>query len=120
MKRILIVEDNDAIREELQDILEMEGFFVFSAENGQIGIDIAKKELPSLIITDILMPYKNGFELFEEINGNQKTKGIPVIFLTANASKDALVKGLRMGAKDYIVKPVSSDDLVQAINNKLK
>ena len=119
MKNILVIEDKSAIREEVCDILRMEGFDVFEAENGKVGLEIAKKEIPNLIISDILMPELNGFELYEELCKDELTKNIPIIFLSAKANKEAIIKGLRMGAEDYIIKPVSPDVLLCAVNNKI-
>jgi len=119
MKNILVVEDTEAIREELCDILRMEGFSVIEADNGIAALDIAKKEKLNLIISDVLMPGLDGFELYKELEKNNLTKEIPFIFLSAKANKDAIVKGLRMGAKDYIIKPVSPDELLFAVNDKI-
>lgn len=119
MKNILVVEDTEAIREELCDILRMEGFSVFEAENGLDALDIAKKEIPNLIISDVLMPGLDGFQLYKELEKNSETKEIPFIFLSAKANKEAIIKGLRMGAQDYIIKPVSPDELLYAVNDKI-
>ena len=118
-KNILVIDDTAAIREEVCDILRMEGFGVFEAENGKIGLQIAKKELPNLILSDILMPELDGYELFDELAKDPSTKHIPIVFLSAKANKEAMVKGLRMGAKDYIIKPVSPDVLLSVVNEKI-
>ena len=119
MKNILVIDDTLAIREEVCDILRMEGFDVFEAKNGIEGLNIAKKEIPNLIISDILMPELNGYELLEKLSKDERTKNIPIIFLSAKANKESLIKGLRMGAEDYIIKPVSPDVLLFAVNEKI-
>ncbi len=118
-KNILVVEDTFAIREEICDILRMEGFDVFEADNGKTGFQIAKKKNPNLIITDILMPEMNGFELFNILAEDTDTQKIPVIFLSAKANKDAVLRGKSLGTGDYIIKPVSPDNLLNVIYNRI-
>ena len=115
MKRILIIEDTDSIREELVDILTLEDYDVFEAENGKVGIDQALKNLPDLIICDILMPVLNGFEFFNLLKSEKSIKHIPVIFLSAKANKEDIEKGKKLGVVDYLVKPISIDALIDAI-----
>lgn len=117
--KILVIEDTKAVREEITDILKMEGYGVFEAENGEDGIKIAKKTQPNLIISDILMPGIDGFEVFEILSKDNKTKEIPVIFLSAKANKEAVLKGKHLGCRDYIVKPVSPDALLSVVYNKI-
>ena len=118
-KNILVIEDTIAIREEICDILRMEGFGVFEAENGKVGFQTAKKEKPNLIITDILMPEMNGFELFNILAEDADTQKIPVIFLSAKANKEAVLKGKRLGTGDYIIKPVSPDIMLNVVYNRI-
>ncbi len=118
-KNILVIEDANAIREEICDILRMEGFTVSEAENGKIGFQIAKATNPNLIITDILMPEMDGFQLFDILAKNSSTKEIPVIFLSAKANKEAVAKGKALGSGDYIIKPVSPDDLLNVVYNRI-
>ena len=120
MHKILIVEDTLSIREEVFDILTMEGYTVFQAENGEIGFEMALKEKPDLIISDILMPEMNGFEMFEKLNKKKKTKSIPLIFLSAKGEKRDIRIGMNLGAEDYLRKPVNIDDLVSVIKNKIQ
>jgi DNA-binding response OmpR family regulator len=120
MYKILIVEDTLAIREEIFDILTMEGYYVFKAENGEIGFEMALKENPDLIISDILMPNLNGFEMFEKLQSNKKTMGIPLIFLSAKGEKEDIRIGMNLGAEDYLTKPIKINDLVNAVQNKIK
>jgi len=120
MHKILIVEDTREIREEICDILIMEGYNVSQAENGSIGFEMALKENPDLIISDILMPELNGFEMFQKLKKHKETLGIPLIFLSAKAEKTDIRMGMNLGAEDYLSKPVSIDDLVKAVENKIK
>ena len=119
MYKVLIVEDTLAIREEIYDILVMEGYKVFQAENGLIGFEIALIEHPDLIISDILMPALNGFEMFEKLQENKKTASIPLIFLSAKAEKEDIRTGMNLGAEDYLTKPLNINDLLSAIENKI-
>jgi two-component system, sensor histidine kinase and response regulator len=115
MKNILVIEDTPAILEEICDILRMEGFVVYEAENGKTGLELALKLKPSLIISDILMPEIDGFKLLTELKNNNATKLIPVILLTAKANKEAVKIGLEMGAGEYLIKPISADDLIRTV-----
>jgi two-component system sensor histidine kinase/response regulator len=116
---ILIIEDTKSIREELRDILTFEGMQVFTAENGQEGIDKAKEYLPDLILCDIMMPVKDGFEVFGEIQNINNFKHTPFIFLTAKATVENRREGMILGADDYIVKPFDIDLLIKSVKSRL-
>jgi len=118
-KNILIVEDTTAIREEISDILKMEGFEVSEAENGQEGVEIAQKTNPNLIIADVLMPEVSGFELSKILGHNIKTKNIPVVFLSAKANKETVEKGKSLGCGEFIIKPVTPDALLKVVYNRI-
>ena len=120
MFRILIVEDTLTIREEIHDILVMEGYIVFEAENGGIGFEIALKERPDLIISDILMPKLNGFEMYKKLQNNKTTKLIPLIFLSAKAEKSDIRAGMNLGAEDYLTKPIDVEDLLNTVKVKIE
>lgn len=120
MYKVLVVEDTLSIREEISDILFMEGYVVFLAENGEIGFELALKELPDLIVSDILMPVLNGFEMFDKLRNNDKTMAIPLIFLSAKAEKEDIRNGMNLGAEDYLTKPIDTEDLLNSIENKIK
>jgi two-component system sensor histidine kinase/response regulator len=120
MYTVLIVEDTLAVREEIYDILLMEGYLVLQAGNGNSGFEMALKKQPDLIISDILMPGLDGFELFEKLQGNPKTRSIPLIFLSAKAEKEDVRIGMNLGAEDYLTKPINVTDLLNAIKNKIK
>ncbi|SEL39306.1 cAMP-binding domain of CRP or a regulatory subunit of cAMP-dependent protein kinases [Chitinophaga rupis] len=120
MKKILIIEDNPEIRENTQEILELAGYKVFSAENGKDGVEQAIQHIPDLILCDITMPVLDGFGVLHMLQRNDQLKDIPFIFLTAKTERSDFRKGMEMGADDYITKPFSGTDLLTAIESRLK
>ena len=101
---ILIIEDDAFLSNIYKTKFEFEGFKVSTAENGQIGLNDARKKKPDLILLDILMPVMDGFTFLEEYKKDKAIKEIPVILLTNLGQKDDVQKGLELGAKDYIIK----------------
>ncbi len=120
MKKILIVEDNTSVRENLEEILELSEYDVTTAENGKQGVELAKSVMPDLIICDIMMPDLDGYGVLRILSKKPETASIPFIFLTAKAEKSDMRKGMNLGADDYITKPFEEDDLLQAIETRLK
>jgi two-component system sensor histidine kinase/response regulator len=120
MAKILVVEDSRAIREEICEILQLEGFEVISAENGRLGFEMALKESPDLIISDILMPELNGFEMLKKLQKNKKEMNIPLIFISAKGEKKDIRTGMNLGAEDYLTKPINVNDLLNAVDSKIK
>lgn len=120
MKKILVVEDEVKIRENLTDILELNGFDVKCAQDGLEAFRLLKKEKPDLILSDIMMPNLNGYQLKELLEDDEDLKTIPFIFLTAKAELDEMRKGMVLGADDYLVKPFNSKDLVNSINKRME
>ncbi len=120
MKTILIIEDTPDVREEICDILQMEGYNTYSANNGLEGLELAKQKLPDLVVTDILMPVMDGYQFFKELKKYPATENIPVIFLSAKAAPSDIRYGMNLGADDYLTKPLSPEDLLVSINNKLQ
>lgn len=120
MKKILLIEDNNEIRENTSEILELDGYEVLTAENGKVGVEIAIKELPDLIICDIMMPVLDGYGVLHLLSKQEKTATIPFIFLTAKAERTDLRKGMDMGADDYITKPFDDVELLSAIESRLR
>jgi len=120
MKHLLLIEDNNEIRENTAEILELAGYKVRAAENGKIGVEMALEERPDLIICDIMMPVLDGYGVLHLLNKNPDLKGIPFIFLTAKAERTDVRKGMEMGADDYITKPFSDIELLSAIDSRLK
>lgn len=107
-KKLLIVDDNQQFRLYIK-IAFAEEYQVFEAENGQIGIDVALKELPDVILCDVMMPLKNGYDCCRELKGNLRTCHIPIIFLTARTMEEDIMSGMEMGADDYLQKPINMD-----------
>ncbi len=120
MKKILLIEDNTEMRENTAEILELANYSVFTAKNGKEGVEIAQKENPDLIICDIMMPVLDGYGVLHMLSKNQKTSGIPFIFLTAKAERSDMRKGMEMGADDYLTKPFDDIELLNAIESRLK
>ncbi len=119
MKTILVVEDNNDIRNEISDIFKMENFNVIEAGNGLEGYIKATNNLPDIIISDIMMPVLDGYKMYNELKINTMTEQIPVIFISALSSDNDIRKGMNLGAEDYLKKPLNPDELIQATENKL-
>jgi DNA-binding response OmpR family regulator len=119
-KKILIIEDNPEVRENTDEILELAGYHVITAPNGKIGVELAQKEKPDLIICDIMMPELDGYGVLHILNKNPETAGIPFIFLTAKTEKTDIRKGMNLGADDYLTKPFDDTDLLNAIEARLR
>src|SRR3954465_5515474 len=105
MKRILVIEDNEEVRENTSEILELSNYKVFTAENGKQGVEIATREKPDLIVCDIMMPVLDGYGVLHLLSKNQDTSMIPFIFLTAKSEKTDFRKAMELGADDYLTKP---------------
>lgn len=120
MEKILVIEDEPIVLENVAELIDGFGYDVYTADNGKEGINQAKKHLPSLIICDIMMPQVNGYQVLEELQKTQETAIIPFIFLTAKSEKADRRHGMILGADDYITKPFESEDLFRAINTRLK
>lgn len=119
MKIILIIEDNDDIRENTCELLELEGYRVLAADNGKTGLILAKENKPDVILCDIMMPEADGYEVFNALKDDPDTSSIPFVFLTASVEKKAVETGFGMGAKGYIQKPFDPQELFEVITNCL-
>lgn len=117
-KKILIIEDNEDIRESSIEILELAGYDVLQAENGKIGVEIAQQQLPDMILCDIMMPELDGYGVLYLLSKNQETANIPFIFLTAKAERADMRKGMEMGADDYLTKPFDDMELLNTIESR--
>jgi len=120
MKKILIIEDNDEVRENTAEILELSDYEVMTASNGKEGVSIALKEKPDLIVCDIMMPQLDGYGVLHLLSKHKETSTIPFIFLTAKSEKQDFRKGMELGADDYITKPFEGTELLNAIETRLK
>lgn len=119
-KKIVLIEDNKAVRENIVEILELASYEVHAASNGKKGVDLVMKENPDLIICDIMMPELDGYGVLHMLSKNVKTNSIPFIFLTAKADRTDFRKGMEMGADDYITKPFDDIELLNAVETRLK
>jgi CRP-like cAMP-binding protein/CheY-like chemotaxis protein len=120
MKKILLIEDNEDVRENTAEILRLAPYEVMTAKNGKEGVEIAQQEKPDLIICDIMMPVLDGHGTLHLLSKNNDTAGIPFIFLTAKAERSDFRKGMEMGADDYLTKPFDDVELLNAIESRLK
>ena len=120
MKKILVIDDNTGIRENTAEILTLAGYKTSTAENGKIGVELAIREIPDLIVCDIMMPELDGYGVLHLLKKNPATEQIPFIFLTAKTERTDFRKGMEMGADDYITKPFDDLELLRAIEIRLK
>jgi DNA-binding NarL/FixJ family response regulator len=120
MNKILVIEDEPAMRANLEDILELEGFLPLLAANGREGIRLAREQQPDLVLCDILMPDMNGYAVLEALRAEPATVRIPLVFLTAKGARAEVREGMEMGADDYLIKPVRVEELLRAINTRLE
>jgi DNA-binding NarL/FixJ family response regulator len=120
MKKILIIEDEPQTRSSLKTILEMEGYKTFAAANGQLGVELARKEIPDLILCDVSMPEMDGYRVLEAMRGDAVTTAIPFIFLTAKSDRKEQRAGMDLGADDYLIKPAGAMEVLTAIKFRLQ
>ena len=120
MTRILVIEDEAVLRQNVLDMLEFEGFESLGAADGVAGLQMAREQLPDLIICDIMMPELDGFGVLEELRGDSATATIPLIFLTAKADRDSMRVGMNLGADDYLTKPFTQPELLGAVYSRIK
>ena len=119
MATILIIEDEVPIRDNLRQLLQLEGYVVLEAADGVSGIEVAVTSRPDLILCDILMPGVDGYGVLAELRGNPDLAATPFVFLTASASLEDRSQALKRGADDYLIKPVKIADLLAAIKRQL-
>ena len=120
MTNILIIEDDEPTRDNLALILDMEGFAVRSAPDGQVGLALARSERPDLIICDVSMPGLDGYSVLRHLREDPQNADIPFIFLTARGERQDQRLGMNLGADDYLCKPVDAEDLLGAIQTRLR
>ena len=120
MKRVLIIEDNDSLRKDVYEALSFEGYEVIQAENGRIGVGFAYNRHPDIILCDIMMPDMDGYWVLAELRQHQYASLIPFIFITSLADRTNVRNGMELGADDYITKPFTIKELINAINIRLE
>jgi two-component system, sensor histidine kinase and response regulator len=120
MKKIAVIEDEAIVRESIVERLTEAGYDVVSTENGLLGIELIREELPDLVLCDVMMPGLGGFGVLEYIRKDPATELIPFVFLSALSEKSDLRRGMQSGADDYLTKPFSKDELLEAVQARLK
>jgi DNA-binding NarL/FixJ family response regulator len=120
MKTILVIEDEPEMRRNLTTILRLEKFHPLPAANGRVGVQLAKKEKPDLILCDVMMTELDGYGVIAALRADAETVTIPFIFLTAKGEKPDIRAGMNLGADDYLTKPVAKADLLAAIRSRLE
>ena len=120
MKTILLIEDDADMRENTAEILELANYRVLKAENGRRGVEVARKEVPDLVLCDIMMPELDGFGVLHMLGRNPDTAEVPFIFLSAKAERGDVRKGMELGADDYLTKPFEESELLNAVEGRLK
>lgn len=120
MKTILIIEDDELTRGNLQTILEMEGYHVLAAQDGPSGVEAATRDLPDLILCDVTMPGLDGHGVLRRLREAPGTGTIPFIFLTARGERKEQRQGMELGADDYLIKPASVDEVLRAVRSRLE
>ena len=116
----MIIEDNEDIRSNTAEILELSNYKVTVAENGKAGVSKALENLPDLVICDIMMPELDGYGVLHALQRNDATKNIPFIFLTAKTERNDMRKAMDLGADDYLTKPFDGTELLNAVGSRLK
>lgn len=106
-QKVLVIEDLEHVNKLICSYLEVEGFTVFSAYNGKNGLKIFNRELPDLVITDVVMPLMNGYQVCKKIKSNENTRLIPVVLLTSLDDDESYIKGMDVGADDFLLKPIN-------------
>lgn len=120
MNQILVIEDEPRMLRNLLTILQMENFTAMGAGDGESGLDLARRELPDLILCDVMMPGLDGYQVLAKLRADPATVDIPLIFLTARSAREDVRTGMNLGADDYLCKPCPSEELVQAIHARLR
>jgi len=120
MKKILVIEDNDAVREEIAVILGFESFEVVAAENGRVGLERLRHARPDLVLCDLMMPELDGYSTLEALRRDPRFATVPFICLTARAERVDMRRAMELGADDYITKPFTAEELLAAVNAGLE
>jgi two-component system, sensor histidine kinase and response regulator len=119
MPKILVIEDEDDIRENICEMLSAEDYSVVSAENGKVGVQLAKEELPDLVICDVMMPELDGYGVLCQLREDPATQTVPFIYLSAKSAKEDMRLGMELGGDDYLTKPFTRKELLGAVMTRL-
>lgn len=120
MALVLVIEDDPVVRENLEELFTFKGYQVLTSEDGQRGLQMAQNKRPDLIISDIMMPELDGYELVQKVKESQFLSYTPVILLTAKTLTESKIKGLEYGADDYITKPFNTKELLARVQNLIE
>ena len=120
MKKLLIIEDQAPMRRNIALMLQMEGYEVVSAENGRVGVEVARRERPDLVLCDVMMPELDGYGVVQTLREDPEFAATPFIFLTAKSDRTDVRIGMNFGADDYLTKPVIREDLLAAVAARLQ
>ena len=118
-KKLLLIEDDTALRENTAELLELQGYDILTAADGKAGIAMAQTHAPDLVVCDIMMPEADGYEVLQTLSEDPNTRQIPFIFLSAKTEHKEVRKGMDLGADDYLTKPFEEEELVSAIESRL-
>jgi len=119
MRTVLVIEDNDAVREELIEILSLEGFTAIGAEDGCVGVQRIREHHPDLVICDVMMPCLDGYGMLAAVRGDPVLARTPFVFLTARKEEADVRKGLALGANGYLTKPFLISELLSIVSANL-
>ena len=119
-QHVLVIEDDNAIRATLIDILELNGYAVLHATNGEDGVALARRHRPDVILTDIAMPGLNGFEVIRALHAGEQTRSIPIIIVSASLEPRKVRQAMDLGAEDFIVKPFTEDQILRSVRARLE
>ncbi len=119
MKKVLFIEDDTVVRENTAELLELSDYEVITAANGKSGAALAKKELPDIVVCDIMMPEMDGYGVLQTLAEDPVTQHIPFIFLSAKTEHKDIRKGMDLGADDYLTKPFEEEELISAIESRM-
>ena len=119
MTKILVADDDPIFLSFTRSLLEDRGYDVVTAEDGEEALATVRREMPDLVVTDLVMPYRNGLEIIREMRGDESLKHIPVIVISMKDKELDIVQGLEEGADDYVIKPVHALELAARIKKLL-
>jgi DNA-binding response OmpR family regulator len=120
MTSVLVIDDEAPIRLLCRVNLEAEGMKVFEASDGDAGLELAREETPDVILLDVMMPGRNGWEVAEELLADERTTGIPIVFLTARAEVKDRARGIDLGGVDYVTKPFNPVELAPLVEDLVR
>jgi class 3 adenylate cyclase len=119
-KKVLVIEDEPSIRNNIMLMLKVERYAAVGAENGRVGLEMARSDPPDLILCDVMMPEVDGFAVLDALRAEPRFAEIPFIFLTALDDRSSMRRGMNLGADDYLPKPFTRAELLEAVNSRLK